>query len=78
MAKVMVSIPDDLLSAVDAEAGRRHTTRSGLLQDAARREIGLLEREREAVIADLDALGGSWKGPLDSAGLVRADRLRDQ
>jgi len=35
MAKVMVSLPDDLLHAVDAEASRRGTTRSGLLRDLA-------------------------------------------
>jgi len=31
MAKVMISIPDELLARVDAEAKRRMTTRSGLL-----------------------------------------------
>jgi metal-responsive CopG/Arc/MetJ family transcriptional regulator len=35
MAKVMVSLPDELLHAVDAEASRRGTTRSGLLRDLA-------------------------------------------
>lgn len=29
----MVSLPDDLLGSLDAEAVRRHTTRSGLLRD---------------------------------------------
>jgi metal-responsive CopG/Arc/MetJ family transcriptional regulator len=32
MAKVMVSMPDDLLSEVDAEAGRLGTTRSAVLR----------------------------------------------
>ncbi len=73
----MISIPDPLLSALDAEVKRRHTTRSALLQDAARREVGLLRRERAAVLADLDSLSGSWAGPLDAAALVRADRRRD-
>ena len=35
MAKVMVSLPDDLLRAVDVEASRRGTTRSGLLRQLA-------------------------------------------
>ena len=39
MAKVMISLPDDLLAAIDAEARRRHVTRSGLLAQAAGREI---------------------------------------
>lgn len=32
MAKVMVSLPDDLLGSLDAEAARRHLSRSGLLR----------------------------------------------
>lgn len=39
MAKVMVSLPDDLLQQVDAEARRRSTSRSALLALAARREL---------------------------------------
>ncbi|MGI8439787.1 MAG: ribbon-helix-helix protein, CopG family [Thermoleophilaceae bacterium] len=77
MSKVMVSIPDDLLEALDAEAARRRTTRSAMLQAAARRELGLLRRERGAVLSDLDDLSRSWRGPLDAAELVRAERLRD-
>ncbi len=77
MAKVMVSLPDDLLGALDAEARRRKMSRSALLQAGARREIGLLRRERGAVLSDLDALSGKWKGAVDAAALIRADRLRD-
>ena len=77
MAKVMVSLPDDLLGALDAEARRRKTSRSALLQAGARREIGLLRRERGAVLGDLDALSSKWKGAVDAAALIRADRLRD-
>lgn len=77
MAKVMVSLPDELLGAIDAEADRRHTSRSGLLQAAALREIGLLQRDRASVLADLDALSSSWDGPVDAAALVRVERLRD-
>ncbi len=77
MAKVMVSIPDALLGALDAEVTRRRTTRSALLQDAARRELGLLRRDRDSLLADLDALSATWAGPLDAAALIRADRRRD-
>lgn len=77
MAKVMISIPDDLLGMLDAEVERRRTTRSALLQSAARRELGLTRRDREAVWADLDALSGDWDGPVDAAALIRADRRRD-
>jgi predicted transcriptional regulator len=77
MAKVMISLPDDLLGALDAEAKRRHTSRSAILQTGARREIGLLRRERDAVLSELDGLSRNWSGPVDAAGLVRAERLRD-
>ena len=77
MAKVMISIPDALLGALDAEVTRRKTTRSALLQNAARRELGLLRRDRDSLLADLDALSASWAGPIDAAVLLRADRRRD-
>jgi hypothetical protein len=78
MAKVMISIPDELLSMLDAEVSRRGTSRSALLQDAARRELGLLRRDRDSLLADLDELSAAWRGPADAAALVRADRRRDE
>ena len=77
MAKVMISLPDDLLGALDAEVGRRSTTRSALLQEAAKRELGLLRRAPGDVLADLDELSDAWAGPIDATKLVRAERLRD-
>jgi hypothetical protein len=77
MAKVMVSLPDELLGALDAEAQRRGTSRSALLQQGARHEIGLLQRERSAVLSDLDHLSDAWAGPVNAAALVRAERLRN-
>jgi hypothetical protein len=77
MAKVMVSLPDDLLVALDAEAKRRHTSRSAILQTGARRELGFLRRERDAVLRELDEIARKWSGPIDAAELVRAERLRD-
>jgi hypothetical protein len=77
MAKVMVSLPDDLLGALDAEAKRRHTSRSAILQKGACRELGLLRRERSLVLSELDLLSSAWNGPFDAAALVRAERLRD-
>jgi metal-responsive CopG/Arc/MetJ family transcriptional regulator len=75
--KVMVSLPDDLLGALDAEAKRRHTSRSAILQNGARRELGLLRRERNVVLGELDLISREWNGPIDAAALVRAERLRD-
>jgi Ribbon-helix-helix protein, copG family len=77
MAKVMISIPDSLLGMLDAEAERRRTSRSALLQNAARRELGLARRSRDSLLADLDELSRDWTGPVDSAALIRADRRRD-
>ena len=73
----MISIPDTLLEMLDAEAKRRSTSRSALLQSAARRELGLAQRSREALLADLDELSGDWRGPVDVVALIRADRRRD-
>jgi hypothetical protein len=78
VAKVMVSIPDDLLELLDAEAKRRGTSRSALLQTGARRELSVLRRDRDAVIGDLDSLSNNWSGPIDAAALVRAERERDK
>ena len=77
MAKVMISIPDALLGMLDQEAGRRRTTRSALLQNAARRELGLARRDRKSIWADLDELSQDWDGPLDAGAMIRADRHRD-
>jgi len=72
--KVMVSLPEDLLSRIDRIAAERHTSRSAFLQEAARRELGwpdpavieaALERGRTA-------LAGS--GSFESADLIRAER----
>lgn len=73
-----MSMPDDLVAALDAEAERRGATRSALLQAAARREIGLPRREPEAIVAELDELSAAWQGPVDAAAIVRAERLRDE
>ena len=47
MAKVMVSLPDDLLRQLDAEAQQRGTTRSGLLRDYV--QEGMQRRTDERV-----------------------------
>jgi len=49
----MVSLPDDLLEAVDAEARRRSTTRSGLLRAFADDALRRRGAGRAARIAEL-------------------------
>jgi hypothetical protein len=74
MAKVLISLPDELLRRIDAEAGARGVTRSRLLQEAAQRELGwpspavfdaALARGREAL---------SSAGSFDSGAMIRRDR----
>ena len=74
MAKVLISLPDDLLERIDSEAERRGATRSGFIQQAAQRELGwpdpaafdaALERGRKALAA---------AGAFESASLIRKER----
>ena len=74
VAKVLISMPDDLLERIDREAERRGATRSGLIQEAARRELGwpdpaafdaALERGRSALAGAV---------AFESADVIRRDR----
>jgi metal-responsive CopG/Arc/MetJ family transcriptional regulator len=75
MAKVMISIPDDLLKRLDAQARANRETRSGFLRRLAERELGSAEAKRRKKIEDLldkaiapEGLGG------DAVRLIREDR----
>lgn len=46
MAKIMISIPDDLLAELDFEAKSRKISRSALIAKAVRRQLDKPERER--------------------------------
>lgn len=74
MAKVVISLPDDLLDRIDHEAARRHSSRSALLQEAARRELGRPDPGAldAAVASAREALANA--GSFESAALVRAER----
>jgi metal-responsive CopG/Arc/MetJ family transcriptional regulator len=74
MAKVMVSLADELLAELDAEAARRSTSRSALLAVAARRELA--RRDPDRVIAAIERSEQRFRdaGAFDAAELVRADR----
>lgn len=74
MAKVMVSLPDDLLERVDLEAQRRSTSRNALLAAAVRRELD--RRDPDAVAAAVARSRERFRGSgdFDSAELVRSDR----
>src|SRR5437879_2216505 len=74
VAKVMVSLTDEVLARIDAEARRRGTTRSGLLRDAAMRELGRPDPTvLEAALARSRARFAS-AGRFDAAAVIRAER----
>jgi len=60
MAKVMISIPDELLGQLDDHARRSGTTRSGLLRTLAERELraDLRGRAIRKVLAAASPHGG--------------------
>jgi predicted transcriptional regulator len=74
MAKVMISLPDDLLARIDHEARQRGTSRSALLQDAARRELGKPDPAKlDAALARSRARFAKT-GRFEAAQLIRAER----
>lgn len=58
----MVSLPDDLLRAVDIEARRRGTTRSGLLRELAEETLQRRSSRRAARMAEIAEMDGSVVG----------------
>ena len=73
VAKVMISISEDLLTRLDALARERKETRSGFLQRLAERELRSdTERRRKEVERLLDLATSPMGG--DAAKLIREDR----
>ncbi len=70
----MVSLPDELLHEIDAEAQRRSLSRSALLAAAARRELA--RRDPDAVAEAIARSERRFRGAgaFDAADLVRRDR----
>jgi metal-responsive CopG/Arc/MetJ family transcriptional regulator len=62
MAKVMVSLPDDLLRAVDIEADRRGTTRSGYLRELAEEMLRRRSSRRAERMTEINVLDGCLSG----------------
>jgi len=73
--KVMVSIPDDLLARIDADAAERGESRSAFLQEAARARLGEPNARVLAAIESVRGLLDSARGPT-AAEAVRQDRDR--
>ena len=74
VAKVMISIPDDLLTRLDAHAKSAGQTRSGLLQHLAEQELGSAEDgRRQEVERLLDLLAAEPLGG-NAAQIIREAR----
>ena len=85
MAKVNVSIPDELLAEVDELAEERHRSRSGLVKEATALYVTRV-REEQAHIKRRESIEGAMRegieigrelGSFDSTAVIRADRDRD-
>ena len=72
VAKVMISIPDNLLERLDAQARANRETRSGFLQRLVEREIESESARRRKEFEDL--LGPPIDLEVDAAQLIREDR----
>ena len=72
MAKVMISLPDELLARVDAHATARGSTRSATIRELA--EVGLGERQRLLAqrMAELEGHAGAHGGNV--AEQIKASR----
>jgi hypothetical protein len=75
VAKVLISIPDDLLNRIDEFAKRSSETRSGFLQRLAEREIAADNARRKKEFEAL--LGPPLSGLGDAAQMIREDRDND-
>jgi predicted TIM-barrel fold metal-dependent hydrolase len=74
VAKVMISIPDQLLERLDAQARANRETRSGFLQRHAEREVEAAEGETREEVERLLAAIGPIDLDVDVAQLIREDR----
>jgi len=72
VAKVMISIPDNLLERLDAQARANRETRSGLLRRLVEREVSVESVKRRKEFEDL--LGPPIDMGGDAATLIREDR----
>ena len=75
MAKVMVSLPDELLRTGDMETARRGTTRSGYVRQLVEKALRWRGEQGAACMADIDALADGPRGHGgDVANLVKVNQ----
>lgn len=73
VAKVLISIPDDLLDRLDAQVRSSQDTRSGFLRRLVERELAGDEARRRAEVERLLDMATAPMGG-DAARLIREDR----
>lgn len=74
MSKVMISLPEALLSQLDEEARRRSMSRSALLALAARRELARRTSDEIDAAIKRSEERFARAGRLDATQLIRRDR----
>ena len=74
MSKVLISLPDELLADIDREASARGDSRSGFLQDAARRELGRPSKARMQLALERGRNALRDVGAFEAAEVIRAAR----
>jgi HicB_like antitoxin of bacterial toxin-antitoxin system len=72
VAKVMISIPDELLERLDAQSRENRETRSGFLQRLVENELDTAAARQRKEFEDL--LGPPIDLEVDAAQLIREDR----
>jgi metal-responsive CopG/Arc/MetJ family transcriptional regulator len=72
MAKVMISLPGELLARLDAQAAERKSTRSATLRDLAEAALGEGERLLAKRMAELEGHAAAHGG--DVVGELKAGR----
>lgn len=69
MAKVMISIPDDLLSEIDKQAKVEHRKRSELFKELARQYLAHVRRIQRRDFGDLEFASSTstdfWENIID-------------
>ncbi len=78
MVKVMISMPEELLLALDAAAGRQSASRSEFIRQLVRAELEAqdLAERRERGIHDIRTVTGRYQLSASPEELARAERER--
>jgi plasmid stability protein len=66
MAKVMISLPDDLLTRLDAQAAEHGSTRSATIRDLAEAALGERERSLAERMGELDGYATRHGGAVSA------------